>query len=99
MHFEELWELCENFHKETTDMSDIGNVISALLLKMNLYKSLDAQKDMLGEEMQKVKSRALGEIVLALTCLSLKDNINVYEALGTALQLRSVDYYNKKHPL
>ena len=99
MHFEELWELCENFHKEATDMTDIQNVIAALFLKVNLYKSLDAQKDIVGEEMQKVKSRTMGEIVLALTCLSLKDNINVYEALGTALQLRSVDHYNKKHPL
>jgi len=98
IHFEELWEQCENFHKEHSTKTEIQPIIEALMMKLSLYKALSAQKDMPGEEMQKVKARTLGEIVLTLTCLSLKDNIDVYGALATALQYRNIDVLDKKHP-
>ena len=97
VHFEELWEKCENFHKEASKNMDAASVVEGLTLKLNLYKALVAQTDILGEDMQKVKSRTLGEIVLTLTCLSLKDNINVYESLSQALQMRSIDFLEQKH--
>jgi hypothetical protein len=34
---------------------------------------------------------------LTLTNLSLTDNINVFEALSVALQMRSMDMYTKKY--
>ena len=97
VHFEDLWDQCEKFHQENT--KDLGSVIEALLMKINLYKSLSAQKDIPGEEMQKLKSRLLGELVFALTCMSLKDNINVFEALAIALQHRTIDALDKKYPV
>ena len=99
VHFEDLWEKCENFYKESAKDIDSQSVIDGLILKVNLYKTLDAQKEILGEEMQKVKSRTLGEILLTITYLSFKDNIDVYESLETALQYRTINFLNKKHPM
>ena len=98
-HFEELWEKCEDFQKEASINDNVQSIIDELLLKINLYKVIDAKTEIPEEDRQKVKSRTLGEILLTLTGLSLKDNINVYEALNIALQYRSVDFFNKKHQL
>jgi hypothetical protein len=92
-HFEELWEQCENFQKDATALNDVQHIIDELMLKINLYKAIDAKQEIPAEDRQKVKSRTLGEILLTLTALSLKDNVNVYEALNIALQYRSADYY------
>ena len=97
MHFEELWEKCENFHKESGIDQSIANLIDELSYKITLYKALDAKTEIPAEELQKAKSRTLGEILLTLTNLSLKDNVNVFDALGVALQYKSVGFYNQKH--
>lgn len=89
-HFEDLWEKSENFQKEMviTNNSTIQNIIEELILKINLYRIIDSKKEILEEERQTIKSRILGEILLTITALSLKDNINVYESLNSALQAR-----------
>lgn len=92
-HFETLWEQCEKFQKEVTANSTVQQSIEELVMKVSLYKAIDSKTDIPEEDRQKVKSRTLGEILLTLTALSLKDNINVYDALNIALQYRSVDHY------
>ncbi len=97
IHFEELWEKCENFYKDSNLITDAKNLMEELTLKINLYKAMDSKKDEIPEEeQQKAKSRLLGEILLTLTGLSFKENINVYEALSIALQYRSSDFNNRK---
>src|SRR5882757_1275011 len=96
-HFEDLWEKCENFQKEACKDDKIQSVLDELMIKINLYKVIDAKEEIPIEDRQKVKSRTLGEILLTLTTLSLKDNINVYEALNIALQYRSVEHFSKKY--
>lgn len=91
MHFEELWEHCENFHNNANLGASTHSIIDELIMKINLYKAIDEKKEIPDEEYQKIKSRTLGEILLTMTKLSLKDNINVFEALGVALQYRNVD--------
>lgn len=98
-HFEVLWEQCENFQKDATAHNAVQQIIDELMLKINLYKAIDAKTEIPEEDRQKVKSRTLGEILLTLTALSLKDNINVYEALNIALQYRSVDFYTRVHSI
>lgn len=99
MHFEELWEKCENFQKEASEHTQTQQMIDELVLKINVYKAVDAKSDEIPiEERQKVKSRLLGEILLVISCMSLKDNINVFESLSMALQFRSIEHYSKKHP-
>jgi hypothetical protein len=97
LHFEELWEKCENFHQESEDKSSPTMILEELMMKVGLYKAIAAQTEIPAEEAAKIKTRTLGEILLTLTNLSLKDNINTYEALNSALQYRSVQHYSKKY--
>jgi hypothetical protein len=89
-HFEVLWVRSEEFQKKTGTISDVPVLLEELGLKITLYKAIDAKTEIPEEDRQKVKSRLLGEILLTLTGLSFKDNINVYEALNIALQYRSL---------
>lgn len=87
--FEELWNKSEEFQKNVYKEITTQSIIEELILKLNLYKAIDLKIEIPEEERQKVKSRTLGEILLTFTCLSLKDNINVYEALSISLQYRN----------
>lgn len=99
-HFEELWEQCENLQKEITENTEVKVIIDELLMKLKLYQMIDAQLASIAEEEHfKVKSRALGEILLTITCLSMKDSINVFEALYTALNYRTIQHFDKKNPI
>lgn len=91
IHFEELWEKCENLHQEEGNAEPVHVIMDALSMKINLYKMIDGRTDIPEEDRQKVKSRTMGEILLTLTQLSLKDNINVFEALNIAQQYRSIE--------
>lgn len=95
-HFEELWELCENYHKEDDKHNSLQEIITEISMKIDLYFRLD-QKEISQEELKKIKSRLFGEILLTLTNLSLLDNVNVFEALSIAHQMRSIDFYAKKY--
>jgi hypothetical protein len=97
MHFEELWVRCEQFHTDASLGTNVQNIIEELTMKIGLYKAIDLKTEIPEEERQKLKSRTLGEILLTMTSLSAKDNVDVYEALSIALQYRSIDHYNQKH--
>ena len=86
-HFETLWETCESFHKGSD--TSIAISIDELMLKLNLYKAIDQKVEIPEKEREKIKSRTMGEILFTLTKLSLQDNINVFEAMKTALQYHS----------
>lgn len=88
IHFEELWENCENLHKELGGNETVLSIIDELAMKINLYKLIDGKIEIPEDERQKIKSRTMGEILLTLTNLSLKDNINVFESLSIAHQTR-----------
>ena len=98
MHFEELWTQCEEFQKEALGDRDMPSVAEELTMKINLYKAITEKTKMPAEELQKMRTRILGEILLTLTGLSLKDNVNVFEALATALQYRTIEHLDSKHP-
>lgn len=98
IHFEELWEKCEQFHQEASKDRTIPGLIDELMMKLNLYKVIDSKTEISDVERQKIKSRTLGEILLTLTDVSLKDNVNVFEVLNIALQYRSVEHYSQKYP-
>jgi hypothetical protein len=98
MHFEELWEKCENFHRDAKLGASTQSVVDELIMKINLYKAIADKKEIPDAEYQKIKSRTLGEILLTMTKLSLQEDINVFEALGVALQYRNVDQNTRKNP-
>jgi hypothetical protein len=97
MHFEELWEKCENLHKENISQDSVAMILHEVSMKLDLYKLMDTKEEVSSDEKEKIKSRLLGEILLALTKLSLKDNVNVFEALNLAFQYHGIVYYNNKH--
>lgn len=88
-HFEDLWEMCEAFHQKSEGFSNPAD-IDELILKIGLYQSLSSNKINLStEDLQKAKSRIMGEILFFLTNLSIKDNIDVFSALFEALKSKS----------
>lgn len=96
IHFEELWTKCEELHQEAVKHESTANILQELEMKVGLYRSLE-QKDIPEEERASVKSRTMGEILLTLTKLSMKENIDVYTALGIAMQYRSIDTFKNKY--
>jgi hypothetical protein len=96
MHFEELWEKCESLQKDSANEQAVTTMIDELIMKLKLYQILD-KKEIPAEEYKTIKSRTMGEILWALTKLSLKDNINVFEALGSAYQFHGIGHFNQKY--
>ena len=96
-HFEDLWIKCENLHEDIVNNETSAQILDELILKINLYKVLNQKIEIPESELQTIKSRTMGEILLTLTKLSLKDNLNVYEALNIAMQYRSIDHFSKKY--
>lgn len=97
LHFEELWEKSEKLYQDTGESASATEILEELLMKLGLYKAIDEKKDLPAEDAHKIKMRAFGELLLTLTHLSAKDDINTYEALNTALQYRAVQHYSKKY--
>lgn len=87
-HFEGLWEACEKHHQENKGDTSVLMLITELVMKLNLYNALEQRSELTNDERHASKARIMGEILLALTHLSLKDNINVFDTLNTALQYR-----------
>ena len=96
-HFEDLWEKSEQLYQDTGAQDKVSALVDELMMKLNLYKLIDEKQGVPPEELQKVKSRTYGEILLTLTNLSLKDGINVFEALATAYKYRAIKHYTEKH--
>lgn len=88
IHFEELWEKCEKLHTGKDEVS--LSIIEELTMKIGLYRAVELKKEIPEIERVKVKSRIMGEILLTLTHLSLKDNINVFESLSLAMQFKEL---------
>lgn len=97
VHFEDLWEKCENLHKDGVEQDEVQAIVNELIMKLTLYKTLDDKKEIPQEEIEKVKSRTFGEILLTLTNLSIKDSINVFDALATAYKYRAIQHYSEKY--
>jgi hypothetical protein len=95
--FDDLWNKCENLQQDIIQNEKSEQILEELIFKINLYKALDQKKEIPETELQTIKSRTIGEILLTLTKLSLKDNLNVYEALNTAMQWRSIEHFSKKY--
>jgi hypothetical protein len=95
--FNELWEASEQLHKESSKNDSINSIIDELILKINIYKVIDQKSEIPQIEKQKIKSHTMGEILLTLTNLSFKDNINVFPALYEAVNFRNAESFVKSN--
>lgn len=93
MHFEDLWEQCENLHGEITE--DTQSILHEITLKLNLLTAIESKLDSSNDEQQKIKAHTFGELLFSFTKLSSKEGINVFEALSYALHNRSIEHYSK----
>jgi hypothetical protein len=96
MHFEDLWEKCENLFSDTISADSTSDIIKELLVKINIYKTIH-ESDYKSEDLHNIKLRTFGEILLTLTNLSLKEQINVFKALASSYTYKAIEYYSKKH--
>lgn len=96
-HFEELWESCENFHKKDIKLSSSASIIDELSLKIKLYSTINLNNKISDEDKKALKSRALGEILLTITNLSLIDDINVFASLSEVLNYNLINFFSEKH--
>ena len=85
-HFEELWEEGEKYQSNNSASSD--SLINELIMKLELYKKMNDALSPSNDEKASIIFRLYGEILLTLTALSLKDNINVFKALHSTLLSR-----------
>lgn len=95
-HFENLWEDAEKCYLETNNSTSPDSILDELSYKITFYKSVH-QGNITEEEKQKIKSHLFGEILMTLTQLSLKDNINSYKALQSAIYYKNIDNLDKKY--
>lgn len=96
IHFEDLWEQCEKSHKDI-GLDTTSQIIEELNLKISLFSAFSDKTSLDPEDMKMIKSRTVGEILLTLTKLSLKEDINVFEALSVALQNKNISVCSAKY--
>lgn len=95
--FDQLWEACELLHKDMIAQDTASALVDELVMKLGIYKAICDKPEIPPENAKEIKLRTIGEVLLTLTNLSLKDNINVFAALDTARQYRSVEHFSKKY--
>ncbi len=98
IHFEQLWEECEEFNKiKNPDLKSSG-VIDELSFKISLYQKIEEKsKDIPKEELERIRNHTLGEILFTITSISFADQVNVFDALNTALQHRKIEHFKNKY--
>jgi hypothetical protein len=97
IHFEELWEKAENLHQGSISSETDASIAEELSFKIDLYRDVAKKEGIPETEKRAIQSRLMGEVLLTLTKLSLKDNVDVYQALSIAMQYRSIDHYAGKY--
>ncbi len=96
-HFENLWEAAEKYYEESSSSTAASSILDELVLKISLYKSISENASFPEDQKNKIKLHTFGEIIMTLTQLSLKDNINSYAALQTALHYKKIEDFGKKY--
>ena len=94
--FNELWENAEKALKEETNLSSSEDLVKEIIAKFKLY-SLVSNSGFAEEDCSRLRSHAFGKILLAITQLSFKDNVNVYAALKIALDEAKLNSFEAKY--
>lgn len=85
IHFENLWESCEKMAGPENAEEILGKISGGIDELRDIYKvSINSNDKKL---VQGIKSKAVGRMLLALTALSAKENVDVYAALKEQLDV------------
>ena len=85
IHFEDVWNRAETLTTAEAAQRSIQSLIMELTAKLGLYEAMDNNKLAI-EEKQKLKSHLFGKLLILLAQISLKDDINVFSSMKTALE-------------
>lgn len=96
-HFENLWNAAEALMTTEATERSIASLIMELNAKFNLYNAIDSNDQLPQEECDKLKARLFGKLMLTLTQLSLKDNINVFEVMKQAYDEAQISQLEAKY--
>ncbi len=96
-HFEDLWEDAEKIHQEINDGESSSSLIDELIAKLSIYKVIDQNEKITADEKAKLKSNTFGKILASLTNLSLKDNVNTYLSLKSAIDDLKIEALESKY--
>jgi len=96
-HFEQLWEDAEKINAEINDGTPVTALVEELIQKLGVYRILDQNDKVPADEKIKLKSHLFGKILVLLTNLSLKDNINVYASLNNSIEDLKIDLFESKY--
>jgi hypothetical protein len=80
-HFEEIWVEAENKLKSETELSTVEQICKEISAKIALYSSFTNYT----EDISFAKNQIFGEIMLLMTQITFKDNIDVYAALKAVM--------------
>lgn len=97
IHFENIWEEAEVLLKDDTAVSTLESLSKELSAKISIYEKIDSMAGMSPEDKERLKTNAMGKILLVLTQFSQKDNINVYAALKAAVDSRKISIFEEKY--
>lgn len=97
MSFSELWENAEKTLGEEIAISSPEELIKEASAKFNLYSLLSNNNNLSEEDKLRFKTHTFGKILLALTKLSAKDNVNVFIALKNALDDAKIEMFEEKY--
>jgi hypothetical protein len=85
IHFEELWQKCEDHHIKNNDDENLPIIIDELIIILNLLKVINLKSEISKQDKEASKQQLLGTVLFLLTKISVKENINVFKALMQTL--------------
>ena len=86
--YDMIWETSEQLFKD--DKSDTGSIINELIAKLSFYQTLDTS-ELAQEEKNKAKQFVMGNILMTLSHLTLKDNLNIYTIHKEAISTQQIN--------
>jgi hypothetical protein len=97
MHFEDLWNEAESLLKDETSKKSVLSIVQELTAKISLYSALDNNNQIGTEEKKKLKFHLFGKIMMVLTSLSLKDDVNTFSALQNEIENAKIEWLAEKY--
>jgi hypothetical protein len=82
-HFEELWETSEKLFD--AEKLNVDSILNELQAKISLYRMLGTGS-FDADELMRTKTALMGKILVAMTKLSLKENVNTFLALQQGIE-------------
>lgn len=96
--FDNIWEDAEKLLEQETSHSSTSQLIKECIAKLSMLDSLSSlENTMPTEDLLRLKSHAMGKVLLVLTQISMKDNINVYTALRDVIENRKISLLEEKY--